>query len=87
MPKQEKQRLLVRKADAADLMSISIDSFERMVMPEIRSVRIGRRVLFTVADLQAWIDQRAALPLKRELPHHARRSARTRVLQGRSLPR
>jgi hypothetical protein len=36
-------------------------------MPEVRLVRIGRRVLFAVRDLQRWVDDHAALPLHAEL--------------------
>lgn len=62
------EQLLVSKARAAELLSISIDTFERLVMPEVRAVRIGRRVLFSVRDLARWVDEHAALPLSRELP-------------------
>jgi hypothetical protein len=68
------QPLLVSKADAAQLLSISIDTLERLVMPEVRLVRIGRRVLFAVRDLQRWVDGHAALPLSSELARDARRN-------------
>jgi hypothetical protein len=72
--------LLVSKAHAAELLSISIDTLERLVMPEVRRVRIGRRVLFAVPDLQRWVDDQAALPLHaelaRDLAGHERRGAR-----------
>jgi hypothetical protein len=64
------QRLLVSKARAAELLSISIDTFERLVMPEVRVVRIGRRVLFAVPDLSRWVNEHAATPLQAELPHN-----------------
>jgi hypothetical protein len=72
----EEQRLLVSKARAAELLSISIDTFERLVMPEVRAVRIGRRVLFAVPDLARWVDEHAALPLLAELPHSRLRRLR-----------
>jgi hypothetical protein len=59
--------LLVSKAEAAELLSISIDSFERLVMPEVRIVRIGRRVLFAVRDLERYAERQAAAPLAAEL--------------------
>ncbi len=40
-------------------------------MPDIRVVRIGRRVLFAVADFGAWVEAHAAVPLVSELPQHA----------------
>src|ERR1019366_468783 len=63
------QPLLVSKARAAELLSISIDTFERFVMPEVRVVKIGRRVLFAVPDLARWVNEHAAIPLSAELPH------------------
>jgi len=52
---------------ACELMSISQDSFERIVMPEVRAVRVGRRVLFAVSDLERWVDSHAAVPLLAQL--------------------
>lgn len=62
-----RSRLLVSKAEAAELLSISIDSIERLVMPEIRVVRIGRRVLIAVGDLERYVERQAAAPLAVEL--------------------
>ncbi len=64
---QVREPLLVSKADACELLSISQDSFERIVMPEVRVVRVGRRVLFAVADLERWVDSHAAVPLLAQL--------------------
>lgn len=72
------QPLLVSKALAAELLSISIDTFERLVMPEVRIVRIGRRVLFAVPDLARWVSEHAAMPLQAELPHKDHRERRPR---------
>jgi hypothetical protein len=72
--------LLVSKADAAEMLSISLDSFERIVMGEVRVVRVGRRVLFTVVDLERWVDEHAAVPLLTQLSDtsRSRREARCR---------
>jgi hypothetical protein len=78
--------ILVSKALAARLLSISIDTFERAVMPDIRTVRIGRRVLFAVEDLGAWVEEHSAVPLVSELSQHACETARVRLLARRSLP-
>jgi excisionase family DNA binding protein len=53
--------------DAADALSISRDSFERHVMTHLRLVRIGRRLLVPVAELEAWIEREMAIPLVAEL--------------------
>ncbi len=63
--------ILVSKELAAKLLSISVDTFERTVMPDVRNVRIGRRVLFPVGELGAWVEEHAAVPLVSELPQHA----------------
>lgn len=74
--RQLRGRLLVSKAEAAELLSISIDSFERLVMPEVRIVRIGRRVLFAVGDLERYVERRSATPLAAELEQLTRRLRR-----------
>ena len=71
MPSAADEPLLVSKALAARLLSISVDTFERAVMPDVRVVRIGRRVLFSVADLGAWVEAHASVLLVSELPQHA----------------
>jgi hypothetical protein len=85
-PKPEpEERLLVAKVRAAELLSISIDSFERLVMPEVRTVRIGRRVLVAVDDLARWVDEHTARPLLAKPPHEHRRDARAARFARRSL--
>jgi hypothetical protein len=77
--------LLVSKALAARLLSISIDTFEREVMPDVRVVRIGRRVMFPIADLGGWVEEHAAVPLVSELPQHACENAAVRRRYSASL--
>jgi hypothetical protein len=84
---EQHEPILVSKALAARLLSISIDSFERTVMPDLRNVRIGRRVLFAVADLGDWVEEHAAVPLVSEMPQHACETARGKSLMRGSLPR
>lgn len=83
----EHEPILVSKDLAARLLSISIDTFERAVMPDVRTVRIGRRVLFAVTDLDAWVKANAAVPLVSEMPQHACETVRGRALIRGSLPR
>ena len=77
--------LLVSKALAARLLSISIDTFEREVMPDVRVVRIGRRVMFPIGDLGAWVEEHAAVPLLSELPVHSCENAGVRRRYSASL--
>jgi hypothetical protein len=85
-PDPDQERLLVSKVRAAALLSISIDTFERLVMPEVRTVHIGRRVLFAVPDLARWVDEHTARPLHAQFPHQRRLDACTARPARRSLP-
>jgi excisionase family DNA binding protein len=49
--------LTVEQAAAA--MSVSYDTWREHIEPEVRLVRIGRRKLVPVSELQAWLDRRA----------------------------
>lgn len=86
MAASSEEPILVSKALAARLLSISVDTFERAVMPDIRRVRIGRRVLFRIADLGAWVEQQSAVPLASEIPRHAYEIRRRKVPPSGSLP-
>jgi hypothetical protein len=55
-------------------------------MPDIRVVRIGRRVLFAVTDLRGWVEEHSAVPLVSELPQHACETARVKARLRGSLP-
>lgn len=79
--------ILVSKELAARLLSISVDTFERSVMPDVRVVRVGRRVLFPVTDLGTWVEEHAAVPLVSELPQHACENAEVRRRYSVSLQR
>jgi hypothetical protein len=59
--------LLVSKVQAAELLAISVDSFERHVMPSVRVTRIGNRCLFAVRELEDWIERESASPLEADL--------------------
>jgi excisionase family DNA binding protein len=56
-------RLALRKAEAAEKIGVSIDHFERHVMPELRIVRQGRLRLIPVAELEQWVERHAARTL------------------------
>ena len=53
--------------EAAATLSLSRDTFERHVVPRLRVVRVGRRLLVPVRELEQWLDQEAAEPLLAEL--------------------
>jgi hypothetical protein len=57
-------RLALSKAEAAEALSMSVDSFERHVLPELRVIRRGRLVLVAVRELERWLEHSAALTLR-----------------------
>ena len=59
--------LLVSKREAAEMLSMSVDTLERHVIPHLRLVGAGRRVLVPVRELERWIDRSAAQPLSADL--------------------
>ena len=59
-------KLALSKAEAAAALGVSVDFFEVHVMPELRVVRRGRRVLVAVREIERWLEANAALTLERE---------------------
>jgi excisionase family DNA binding protein len=60
-------RLMLSIDDAARVLSVSRDSFERHVMGEIRVVRVGRRLLVPMRELEAWVERTSAITLVGEV--------------------
>lgn len=54
-------RIAVSVDEAAQLIGISTPPFREHVLPHLRTVRIGRRVLIPVRDLDHWVDANAVL--------------------------
>jgi excisionase family DNA binding protein len=57
-------RLALTKAEAAEALSMSVDSFERYVQGQVRLVRLGRLVLVPVTELERWLEANASLTLE-----------------------
>jgi hypothetical protein len=55
-------RLALSKAEAAEALGLSTDSFERHVQDELRCVYVGRRRLYPVGELQRWLERQAVRP-------------------------
>jgi len=51
--------IALSKPEAAAALSMSVDSFERHVMADVRCVRRGRLRLFPVAELERWANDNA----------------------------
>ncbi len=51
--------VMLAKPEAAAALGMSIDSFERYVMADVRCVRRGRLRLFPVSELERWANENA----------------------------
>jgi hypothetical protein len=56
--------LLATREEAARLLAMSVDSFERYVQPEVRLVRVGSMVLVPVVELERWVEEHSARTLE-----------------------
>jgi hypothetical protein len=45
--------------DACTALSVSWDTWKSHIAPEVRIVRIGRRKVIAVSELQRWLDERS----------------------------
>jgi excisionase family DNA binding protein len=59
-------RLALRPVEAAATIGVSRDFLDEHVLPELRVVRVGRKVLIPVRELERWVDEHAALTLDLE---------------------
>ncbi len=56
-------RLALNVAESCAALGISADTFTANVLPGIRTVRLGRRIVIPVSELQRWLDEHGeALP-------------------------
>jgi hypothetical protein len=53
-------KLLLSRAEAAEVLDVSEDFFDEHIRPEIRVVYEGRRVLIPVREIEKWIDRHAS---------------------------
>lgn len=53
--------------EAAMALGVSRDTLERHVLAELRVVRVGRRVVVPVRELERYIERSASKPLEAEL--------------------
>ena len=52
-------RLALTRAEAAEAIGLSLDSFERYVQSELRLVRRGRLRLVPISELERWLERNA----------------------------
>jgi excisionase family DNA binding protein len=54
-------RLAVNRRDAADAISVSVDTLDRLIgAGEIRCIRRGRLVLISSRELERWVESQQA---------------------------
>jgi excisionase family DNA binding protein len=53
-------RLALSPDEAARVLGVSRDYFDEHILPELRIIRRGRRILIPLAELERWLDRSAA---------------------------
>jgi excisionase family DNA binding protein len=53
--------LAVSPAEAAVLIGVSRDAFDEHVLPTLRVVRVGRRIVIRVSELDRWLERRESV--------------------------
>jgi excisionase family DNA binding protein len=53
-------RLALSPDEAASILGVSRDYFDEHILPELRIVRRGRRILIPLTELERWLDRSAA---------------------------
>ena len=56
-------RLALNPVEAAAALGVSRDYFDEHVLPELRIVRKGRKVLVSITELERWLARESALTL------------------------
>jgi excisionase family DNA binding protein len=66
-PKRQPQtnRLALTPDEAAAALGVSRDFLDQHILPELRTIRRGRRRLIPIRELERWLDQEASRPLER----------------------
>jgi hypothetical protein len=57
-------RLALRRGEAAEVLGLSDESFDRYVRPYVRCVRLGSLVVYLVAELERFLSERASAPIE-----------------------
>lgn len=57
------QPLALSRRDAAAALGISLTTFEERVQPELSLIRVGRKRLVAVTELQRWISEASEPPM------------------------
>jgi excisionase family DNA binding protein len=60
----QRPRLALSPDEAAAALGVSRDYFDAHVLPELRVLRRGRKVLIAIAELERWLAENAARTLE-----------------------
>ncbi len=52
-------RLALSRTEAAESIGVSVDTFDRYVVDGLRVVRLGRKVLVPISELETYLDEHA----------------------------
>ena len=57
-------RLALGPGEAAASLGVSRETFDTLILPNLKAVRIGRRILVSVRELERWLitNERELLP-------------------------
>jgi excisionase family DNA binding protein len=58
-PHQSAPTLALSVEQACEALGVSWDTWRAHIEPDVRLVRLGRRKLIPVSELQAWLDRHA----------------------------
>ena len=53
-------RLALSPVESASALGVSRDYFDEHILPELRIIRRGRRILIPLTELERWLDRSAA---------------------------
>jgi hypothetical protein len=63
-PTRHGPKLALGIDEAAESFSLSRDTFERYVLPELRKARAGRRIVISVKELERWLENNSSRALE-----------------------
>lgn len=58
-------RFAFSRAEAARSLGMGLTTFEQRVQPDLRVVRVGRKVLVPARELERWITENVEAPMAR----------------------
>ena len=61
--KREIPRLALTKTEAAACLGMCPQTFNKHVAPQVKAVRVGALILYSQAELEAWLEREGNVPL------------------------